>query len=95
RTPDFVPVLRWLILAAGMVSALSLIWCMVRPVTAGPWRGLTSAAVIGAVIAACAGPLVYSLQTLVTAHTGGIVTAGPTDNAMPRPPRRGPSPGRG
>ncbi|OAT70332.1 glycosyl transferase [Mycobacteroides immunogenum] len=89
RTPDFVPVLRWLILAAGMVSALSLIWCVVRPVTAGPRRGLTSAAVIGAVIAACAGPLAYSLQTLVTAHTGGIVTAGPADNRMPGPPGSG------
>jgi len=93
RTTDFVPGLRWIILAAGIVSAFSIVLCAVRPLAAGLQRGITYAAVIGAVIAAGAGPVAYSLQTLVTAHTGGIVTAGPTDNGMQGRQPSAPGPG--
>lgn len=93
RTPDFVPALRWIIPVSGIVAALIMVWCAVRPLGTGLRRGLTRAAVIGAVVSACAGPLAYSLQTLVTAHTGGIVTAGPTGNGMRGPQSSGSGPG--
>lgn len=91
RTPDFVPALRWIVLAAGIFAALAIVLRMARPLSAELQSDITYAAVIGAVIAGGAGPLAYSLQTLVTAHTGGIVTAGPSSGDRQGPPLPGPS----
>lgn len=74
RTPDFVPWLRWVILAAAAVSAIG-----VGIGTVPDWRVpvLQRWAGAMAVVAALAGPLAYSIQTVSTSHTGGVITAGP------------------
>jgi len=72
RTPGFAPPLRWIVLVAGVTAAVGLV--------AG-WRRngfrLTAAAAGVAAAAALAGPVAYSIQTVATAHTGGVVNAGP------------------
>ncbi|MGF6886087.1 4-amino-4-deoxy-L-arabinose transferase-like glycosyltransferase [Nocardia sp. GAS34] len=69
RTADFVPWLRWTVLAVGIASTLALL------IPAG--RALTPAVAVAAVLAAVAGPVAYSLETIATPHDGGIVLAGP------------------
>ena len=77
RTPQFAPPLRGVILLAGLAAAVGLL--------IGLHRSRSRLAVAGAAVAAAAalaGPLAYSAQTVATAHTGGMVIAGPriTDN---------------
>jgi 4-amino-4-deoxy-L-arabinose transferase-like glycosyltransferase len=72
RGANWLPWLRWAVVVAGLVGAIGLL--------AGHWIGvrvLTASAVI-AVLAGLGGPSAYALQTVTTAHTGSIVTAGPT-----------------
>lgn len=76
RTAQFVPPLRWCILAVGAVAAVGLILPRVRP-------GVQRAAAGLAVIAALAGPVAYCVQTVSTAHSGPIVTAGPATQGGP------------
>ena len=69
RTPDFVPWLRWAVLVVGVAATAALLL---------PWSpGLAVPAAVAAVLTALAGPVAYSLQTIGTAHSGGIVLAGP------------------
>ena len=72
RSADWLPWLRWAVLAAGVLGAVGLL--------AGHWVGarVLTAALVVAVLASLAGPTAYTLQTVATAHTGPIVTAGPT-----------------
>lgn len=74
RTPDFVGWLRWVVLAAALMAAaalaISALPNMRRP-------RIQSVAAAVAIAMALAGPLSYSIQTVSTAHTGGVVTAGP------------------
>ncbi|ROO84418.1 4-amino-4-deoxy-L-arabinose transferase-like glycosyltransferase [Actinocorallia herbida] len=73
RTPDFVPWLRWAVVAAGLVAALLLL---------GRGRAL-AVGVVGALLAGLAGPVAYAVDTAATAHTGAIPSAGPTaDNGF-------------
>jgi 4-amino-4-deoxy-L-arabinose transferase-like glycosyltransferase len=72
RSTGWLPWLRWAVLAAGVLGAVGLL--------AGHWiraRVLTASVVV-AILASLAGPTAYTLQTVATAHTGPIVTAGPT-----------------
>ena len=76
RTPDWLPWLRWVVLVAGMLSAIALL--------AGPWlarapsfRRLVLLPVGLAMVAGLAGPTAYALDTVGTAHTGAIPSAGP------------------
>jgi 4-amino-4-deoxy-L-arabinose transferase-like glycosyltransferase len=76
RTPDWLPWLRWVVLVAGMLSAIALL--------AGPWlarvpsfRRLVLLPVGLAMVAGLAGPTAYALDTVNTAHTGAIPSAGP------------------
>jgi 4-amino-4-deoxy-L-arabinose transferase-like glycosyltransferase len=66
RTPGFVAPLRWVVLGAGVLAAAGLA-AGVRPRVLGAVAG----------VAALAGPLAYCIQTVTTAHHGGIVNAGP------------------
>ncbi len=76
RTPEFVPWLRWAVLAVGIVATLLLL--IPRP------DRLALAAAIAAAVATLAGPLAYTIETISTPHTGPIVLAGPkTDDNMP------------
>ncbi len=80
RTPDWLPWLRWVVVVAG-AAATGL-------VLAAPWLGSLSrsrrarlalvTAPLGLVlVAGLAGPAAYALDTVATAHTGAIPSAGP------------------
>lgn len=70
RTPDFVPWLRWAIVAAG-VAAVALM----APGRSAP-RLLGGGAAL-AVLASLAGPAAYAVETASTPHQGAIPIAGP------------------
>ena len=83
RTPDWLPWLRWVVLLAG-VAAASLV--LAGPALAGPAPAARSrrarlalaVAPLGlALVAGLAGPAAYALDTVGTAHTGAIPSAGP------------------
>jgi 4-amino-4-deoxy-L-arabinose transferase-like glycosyltransferase len=76
RTPGWLPWLRWVVLVAGVLSAIALL--------AGPWlvrapsfRRLVLLPVGLAMVAGLAGPAAYALDTVNTAHAGAIPSAGP------------------
>ncbi|WP_407110611.1 ArnT family glycosyltransferase [Streptomyces sp. DSM 116494] len=76
RTPAYLPWLKWLVLAGGLVAALGL-------VLAGRsgHRVALGAAGLG-LVAALAGPTAYTLSTVQEGHSGSIVTAGPAGAGM-------------
>ncbi|MFJ2582532.1 glycosyltransferase family 39 protein [Kitasatospora aureofaciens] len=79
RSSDFLPWLRWAVLAGGLAAAAALV--------AGQFAGKVSGRV-GARIASVAGllglaaafggPAAYAVDTVNTAHNGSIITAGPS-----------------
>ncbi len=71
RTPDFVPWLRWAILVVGAACAVLLL--AVRQLPSSMRTGV-AAVTLAAVLA---GPTAYTLDTVRTAHSGSIPTAGP------------------
>ncbi|MDX3485927.1 ArnT family glycosyltransferase [Streptomyces sp. ID05-18] len=73
RTPDYLPWLRWTVLAAGLVGALGLL-----VVGRFGGRGLAAAVVGLSCAASLAGPTAYTVSTLNSGHQGSIVTAGPS-----------------
>ncbi|MET9555154.1 glycosyltransferase family 39 protein [Streptomyces sp. NPDC006645] len=80
RTPDYVPWLRWAVLAGGLIAAVALA-VVGRLGRDGRLRTLTPRLTTGAVVlalaASLAAPLAYTLSTVGTPHSGSIVTAGP------------------
>jgi 4-amino-4-deoxy-L-arabinose transferase-like glycosyltransferase len=72
RTPDFVPWLRWLVLAVGLGAALVLGGL---PQLSDRTARLTAGV---ALLAALAGPAAYTVSTVSTPHMGSIPSAGPT-----------------
>lgn len=72
RTPDYLPWLRWAVVAAGLGGALGL---LVVGRLGG--RGLAAAVVGLSCAASLAGPAAYTVSTLNSGHQGSIVTAGP------------------
>ncbi|PRY17890.1 ArnT family glycosyltransferase [Kineococcus rhizosphaerae] len=78
RSSDFLPWLRWVVLVAGVMGTAGL---TAAGFVRGPLlRSLQQAGVVAAAIAVLAGPLAYSVQTASTAHTGAIVSAGPSSS---------------
>ncbi|PJN28965.1 glycosyl transferase [Streptomyces sp. CB02613] len=73
RTPDYLPWLRWAVLAGGIVGALGLL-----VVGRFGGRGLAVAVVGLSCAASLAGPAAYTVSTLNSGHQGSIVTAGPS-----------------
>ncbi|MFF3214573.1 ArnT family glycosyltransferase [Streptomyces sp. NPDC002886] len=71
RSAEYVPWLRWLVLAVGLGTALLL------PFTARLGRRTALGVAAVGLGVALAGPLAYCLTTVTTPHTGSIVTAGP------------------
>jgi len=72
RSSEWLPWLRWIVLSAGVAGAVLLLVA---------FAGGAAVARIGAAVALVAGllgPAAYTLQTVSTAHTGSIPTAGPT-----------------
>jgi 4-amino-4-deoxy-L-arabinose transferase-like glycosyltransferase len=72
RSPDWLPWLRWVVLALGLAAAPGLL----LTARAGRRRLAALAAAFG-VAAALAGPLAYTLDTVGTPKGGSIITAGP------------------
>ena len=88
RTPAWYPWLRVAVLAAGLGAAAALIaghWLASATATAWGRVALVVAPVSLALIAALAGPLAYSLDSVTTPHTGALPTAGPTVTALGSP----------
>lgn len=79
RTPDYVPWLRWAVLAGGLVAAVGLL------LAARLGRALALGAVGLGLAASLAGPTAYTISTLNTGHQGSIVTAGPSAGGMGGP----------
>jgi len=75
RTPDFVPWLRWAVLAGGAVGALTLVAWKLGGRLRG--RGTLAVALAGAALALLAGPAAYSIATVGHGQTGSSPTAGP------------------
>ncbi|MGY4644006.1 glycosyltransferase family 39 protein [Cellulomonas sp. URHB0016] len=84
RSPDWLPWLRWLALAAGIGGATLLV--------VGHYTGpsVLRAGAFLALAGGLAGPAAYTVQTVSTAHTGSIVAAGPTVSGMGGPGGGGP-----
>ena len=69
RTPDFVPWLRYAVLAVGLLAAVAMVFAQRRI--------LATAALIGAIMAGLAGSVAYTVDTIATEKSGSIITAGP------------------
>lgn len=67
---DWMPWLRFVVLGLGVLAAVLLL-------LPRSGRGVRVAAASTALAAVLLAPLAYTLQTISTAHTGSIVTAGP------------------
>ncbi len=72
RTSSWEPWLRPLVVAAAVLATFALLAPQARTS-----RRVVQAGAVLALIACLAGPLAYSVQTLATAHTGSIPSAGP------------------
>lgn len=71
RTPDWLPALRWVVLAGSVVLAVLL-------VTGAQRRGRAVAALAAAaMLFAVAAPAAYAVETVATAHSGPMTTSGP------------------
>jgi 4-amino-4-deoxy-L-arabinose transferase-like glycosyltransferase len=92
RSPTFIPPLRWAVLVCGVVAALALAAAFGLRVNGFSGRIAWLTASLAAV-AALAGPVAYSIQTVGTAHNGGIVAAGPSVQGagLPGTPPGGPA----
>ena len=71
RATGYLPGLRYVVLAGGVLAALVLIWSHAIPRVAA---GLAALVALAAVLA---GPTAYSLVTAGTVYRGSIVVAGP------------------
>jgi 4-amino-4-deoxy-L-arabinose transferase-like glycosyltransferase len=76
RTPAWYPGLRWLVLVAGLAAAVGVLVIG----RSSRRRALGLVAVLAG-IGALAGPVAYSADTIGSAHTGSIPTAGPSSGA--------------
>jgi len=72
RSADWLPALRYAILAGGVAVALALV---VAPLGR---RALRVSVVTAGLLVMLAGPAAYAIDTVVTPHTGSIPLAGPT-----------------
>ena len=88
RTPGWLPWLRWLVLVAGVACGVVVLASPWLTGLAGRRRGRLALALVPAVlalVAGLAGPAAYALDTINTAHTGAIPSAGPQEDAFGGP----------
>ncbi len=71
RSADFLPWLRWVVLAGGLVAAVGVLASLRTP------RRIAAIATGLALGATLAGPAAYAVQTASEPHTGSIPSAGP------------------
>ncbi|MGY4711577.1 glycosyltransferase family 39 protein [Mycolicibacterium sp. CBM1] len=91
KAPDFLPWLRWVVATAGALAVILLLASLARPGMTFATGDLKVWAAGLAVFAAMAGPTAYCIQTVSTAHSGSIITAGPKlqSGGMPGMPGHG------
>ena len=70
RTPEFVPWLRWVIVALGVIGAAALL-------LPGRGRLVAAATLVAAVGSALLGPAAYAVDTVAAGRQGSIPLAGP------------------
>jgi 4-amino-4-deoxy-L-arabinose transferase-like glycosyltransferase len=68
---DWLPALKWIVVALAVVAAIALL----IPQTGRRMRAATISLALAATLLA---PAAWTLDTVLTGHTGSIVTAGPT-----------------
>jgi 4-amino-4-deoxy-L-arabinose transferase-like glycosyltransferase len=88
RTPDWLPWLRWVIVAAGVAGAAAIIAAPYLASSREPADALgrprrsrlalVLVPVVLAMFAGLAGPAAYALDTVNSTHTGAIPSAGPS-----------------
>jgi 4-amino-4-deoxy-L-arabinose transferase-like glycosyltransferase len=71
RTPEYLPWLRYVVLVGGLASAGVVALAARAPKTVVRWAG------VAGLVALLLGPAAYTLDTVNTAHTGAIPSAGP------------------
>ncbi|MFI1238522.1 glycosyltransferase family 39 protein [Nocardia salmonicida] len=74
RSASFLPWLRWTILVVGVVATVAFVF----PLT----RKQSVVAALAAAFIGLAGPIAYSVDTLASAHSGAIPSAGPSAGGM-------------
>ena len=80
RTPNWLPWLRWVVVVAGVTAAVLVLAGPRRAAQGRPHRGRLALAAVPlglALVAGLAGPTAYALDTVNSAHTGAIPSAGP------------------
>jgi len=77
RTPDWLPWLRWVVVVAGVLGAAAVLAGPRLPSSLRCRRALLVMPVGLAMVAGLAGPAAYALDTVNSAHTGAIPSAGP------------------
>ncbi|MER5864793.1 glycosyltransferase family 39 protein [Kitasatospora sp. NPDC002040] len=75
RSTDFLPWLRWAVLVGGLLTTVALVAAAQVPGRVAGRIGAVAGLV--ALAAALGGPAAYAVDTVSTAHTGSIPTAGP------------------
>ena len=93
RTPTWLPWLRWVVVIAGVAAAI-LVLAGPRLTGARSHRGRLALAVVPlglALVAGLAGPTAYALDTVNSAHTGAIPSAGPQGAGFGGGPGGGPA----
>jgi 4-amino-4-deoxy-L-arabinose transferase-like glycosyltransferase len=70
RTPDFVPWLRWVVIAVAAVAVAALL-------IGARWRGLAVTAAVTVLLSGGAAQVAYAADTITSTHNGGNPTAGP------------------
>ncbi len=74
RTPSWEP---WLAPTIAITAALAVLGLLATPRLGGISRRVGIGAAVLGIVAILAGPLAYAAQTITTAHTGSIPSAGP------------------
>jgi 4-amino-4-deoxy-L-arabinose transferase-like glycosyltransferase len=80
RTPNWLPWLRWVVVVAGVTAAVLVLAGPRLEGLGRPRRGRLALAAVPlglALVAGLAGPTAYALDTVSSAHTGAIPSAGP------------------
>ena len=88
RTPDWLPALRWIVLAGAVITA------SVLAVGAHRLGRATALLAIGALLVGVGGTAAYTIETVAHAHGGPMVSSGPRTNDFGGTPAGGPG-GRG
>ncbi|MFI5719510.1 glycosyltransferase family 39 protein [Nocardia sp. NPDC051750] len=79
RTPDFLPWLRWAVAGAAVLGVAAL--------AAGPRGKPAVVALVTVLVTGLAGPVAYTIETVLIPHTGSVPLAGPhTERWIPGPP---------